>query len=164
MDLSKYNLEELFFTAIKAEISSHEAYSVLSNITKNAFLKNRLRFLADEELKHRNYLEAEYREQFPDRELSLPAFSPVPLPEIDISDETVPMSRILQQAMDAEMAAYEFYIEFAKYVPERKDLIRTLNYFAKMEMGHYEMLKLEQANAEEFENFDEFNPMMHSGP
>ena len=163
MDLSKYSLEELFITAIKAETDSQEAYSILSGITKNAFLKDRLKFLADEELKHKTFLEAEFKKQLPNVELVLPEYTPVPLPEIDVSDETVPMSQILQQAMDAEMAAYEFYIGFAKYVADKQDLVLTLGYFAKMEQGHYEMLKIEQASAEEFEEFDEYNPMMHIG-
>ncbi len=163
MDLSKYTLEELFITAIKAETDAHEAYSILSSITKNAFLKDKLKFLAGEELKHKSFLEIEFKKQLPNVELVLPEFSPVPLPEMDVSDETVPMSQILQQAIDAELAAYEFYMEFAKYVSDKQDLVLTLGYFARMEQGHYEMLKIEKASAEEFEEFDEYNPMMHIG-
>ena len=164
MDLSGYSLEELFQTAIKAEIDSREAYSVLSGITKNAFLKERLRFLADEELKHKEMLEQEFKKNIPDKELVLPEFTPVPMPEIDVSDETAPISKILQQAMDAELAAKEFYMEFANYVKENKQLVLTLGYFARMEQSHYEILKQEKASAEEFENYDEYNPMMHTGP
>ena len=164
MDLSKYSLEELFVTAIKAETDAHEAYSMLSGITKNAFLKDKLKFLASEEEKHKMFLETKFKKHLPNVELVLPEFSPVPLPEIDVSDESVPMSQILQQAMDAEMAAYEFYVEFAKFVHDKQDLVLTLGYFAKMEQGHYEMLKLEKASAEEFEEFDEYNPLMHVGP
>lgn len=163
MDLSKYTLEELFQTSIKAETDSREAYSILSGITRNAFLKDRLRFLSDEEEKHRIFLTDEFKKHLPDSEFVMPEYSPVPLPEIDVSDETVPMSQVLQQAMDAELAAYEFYTEFAKYVSDRQDLMLTLGYFAQMEQGHYELLKLEQANAERFEEFDEYNPMMHIG-
>ncbi len=164
MDLSKYSLEELFQTAIKAEIDSREAYSILSSITKNAFLKDRLKFLADEELKHKTMLEAEFKRHMPGTELVLPDFTPVPMPEIDVSDETMPISQVLQQAMEAELAAQEFYMEFAKYVQGKQELVITLGYFAKMEQGHYEILKLEKASAEEFENFDEYNPLMHVGP
>lgn len=164
MDLSKYSLEDLFITAIKAETDSQEAYSILSGITKNAFLKDRLKFLANEEEKHKLLLEKVFKEYVPDVKLVLPEYSPVPLPEIDVSDETVPMSQMLQQAMDAELAAYEFYMEFAKFMKENSKLERALEYFAKMEQGHYELLKLEKASAEEFEEFDEYNPLMHVGP
>ena len=164
MDLSIYSLEDLFFTAIKAEIDSREAYSILSGITKNAFLKDRLRFLSDEEEKHRTFLVNEFKKHVPGIEMNMPEYSPVPLPEIDVSDESVPISQMLQQAMDAEMAAHEFYIEFAKFVNDKKDLVLTLSYFAKMELGHYELLKIEKASAEEFEDYDEYNPLMHVGP
>ncbi|MCK5024839.1 MAG: ferritin family protein [Thermoplasmata archaeon] len=164
MDLSKYTLEELFVTAIKAEIDSREAYSILAGITKNAFLKDRLRFLADEEDKHQTFLEVKFKKHLPNIELTLPEYSPVPLPGIDVSDETVPISQILQQAMDAELAAYDFYVEFAKFVHDKHDLVLTLGYFAKMEQGHYELLKIEKASAEEFEEFDEYHPLMHAGP
>lgn len=163
MDLDKYTLEELFVTAIKAETDSREAYSILAGITKNAFLKDRLEFLAAEEEKHRLFLIGEFKKHLPNRELVLPEFSPVPLPEIDVSDETVPMSQVLQQAMDAEMAAYEFYTEFARHVTDKQELVLTLGYFARMEQGHYEMLKVEKASAEYFETYDEYNPMMHIG-
>ncbi|MCK5309017.1 MAG: ferritin family protein [Thermoplasmata archaeon] len=164
MDLSKYSVEELFITAIKAERDSQEAYSILSGITKNAFLKDRLKFLANEEEKHKQTLEKAFKEHVPDVKIVLPEYSPVPLPEIDVSDETVPISQILQQAMDAELAAYEFYMEFAKYMKEYPKLVRAFEYFAQMEQGHYELLKLEQASADEFEEFDEYNPLMHVGP
>ena len=164
MDLSKYSLEELFVTAIKAETDSREAYSILSGISKNAFLKERLRFLADEEAKHKEFLTGEFKKSLPGKELVLPEFSPVPMPEVDVSDDTVPISQILQQAMEAELAAKEFYQAFAEFVKEQQNLMWTLNYFAKMEQGHYELLKIERASALEFEEYDSYNPMMHLGP
>ena len=164
MDLSKYSLEDLFFTAIKAEIDSKEAYSIMAGITKNAFLKDRFRFLADEEQKHRSFLTQQYEVQFPNKALELPETSPVPLPDIDTNFERNPMSKIIQQAMEAERAAYEFYLSFAKFVKSDKDLAATLGYFARMEKSHYQMLKQEQEAAEEFEAFDDFNPLMHAGP
>ena len=163
MDLSKHSLEDLFFTAIKAEIDSKEAYSIMAGITKNAFLKDRFRFLADEEEKHRKYLSGEFKKQFPKTKLVLPEFSPVPLPEIHIKSENEPISKLIQQAMDAEKAAYEFYISFAKYVKNTQFSV-ALGYFARMEESHYDILKKEKATAEEFEAFDDFNPLMHAGP
>ena len=163
MDLRQFSLEDLFFTAIKAEVDSREAYSIMAGITRNAFLKDRFRFLADEEEKHREFLEVEYGKQFPKTEIVLPEVSPVPLPEIDIKSENIPLTVLLQQAMDAEKAAYDFYINFAKYVGNSPFAV-TLGYFAKMEQGHYELLKSEKAAEEEFETYDDFNPGMHLGP
>ena len=164
MNLSKYSLEDLFFTAIKAEIDSREAYSIMAGITKNAFLKDRFIFLAAEEEKHRRFLEGEFDKQLPGRKLKLPRVSPVPLPEINIQSENIPISVLLQQAMDAEKAAYDFYTSFAKYAKGNAQFSVTLGYFARMEESHYELLRQEKESAEEFEVFDDFNPGMHLGP
>lgn len=164
MDLNKFSLEDMFFTAIKAEIDSREAYSIMAGLTKNAFLKDRFAFLAAEEEKHRSFLDAEFHRQMPGKNLVLPEVSPVPLPEIRIEGHNMPMSKLLQQAMDAEKAAYAFYVDFAKYVKANTEFSTTLGYFARMEEGHYELLKREQESAEEFEAFDDFNPGMHLGP
>ena len=163
MELRNFSLEDLFFTAMKAEVDSREAYSIMAGITRNAFLKDRLRFLADEEEKHREFLESEFRTQFPETEILLPEVSPVPLPGIDIKSEGIPMTELLQQAMDAEKAAQEFYMDFAKYVGTSPFAV-TLGYFARMEEGHYELLKREKAAEDEFETYDDFNPAMHLGP
>jgi rubrerythrin len=164
MDLNGFTLEDLFLTAIKAEIDSKEAYSIMAGITKNAFLKDRFRFLADEEEKHRSFLTQQYELQFPKKNLVLPKVSPVPLPEIMVSGENMPMSELLQQAMDAEKAAYGFYTGFSKYVKASTELSVTLGYFARMEESHYHILKQELEAEREFEAFDNFNPLMHAGP
>ncbi|MDD4307315.1 MAG: ferritin family protein [Thermoplasmata archaeon] len=164
MDLSKFSLEELFFTAIKAEIDSREAYSIMAGITSNAFLKDRFKFLADEEDKHRSFLTQQFEVKFPERKLNLPEVSPVPMPEINIGGPNTPISTLLQQAMDAEKAAGAFYRDFAKYAKSDKEFSATLSYFARMEDSHYEVLKREKESAEEFEAYDDFNPGMHLGP
>lgn len=164
MNLGKYPLEDLFLSAIKAETDSREAYSIMAGITKNAFLKNRLMFLSDEEEKHRLTLEAEFMLRFRDKEIVLPDISPVPLPEIDIRSGNVPLSELFRQAMDAEKAARDFYLSFAKFAKDEQQLAIILRYFSKMEEGHYEILKREKASAEEFEAFDDFHPGMHLGP
>jgi rubrerythrin len=164
MDLSKFTLEDLFFTAIKAEIDSREAYSIMAGITHNAFLKDRFKFLADEEEKHRSFLTQQYEVQFPKKTMALPDVSPVPLPEIDMKDGHLPISDLLQQAMNAERAAYDFYLSFAEFVKLETALAMTLGYFARMEESHYQLLKQELEAEEEFESFDDFNPGMHLGP
>ena len=164
MNLSGLTLEELFFTAIKAEIDSREAYSIMAGITRNAFLKDRFRFLANEEEKHRSFLTQQYELQFRNKKLELPLVSPIPLPEIDTDRERNPLSKIILRAMDAERAAGEFYTDFAKFVDSDKDLAATLRYFARMEESHYQILKQELEAQQEFEAYDDFNPGMHLGP
>lgn len=163
MDLSSYSLEDLYLSAIKSEVESKAVYSKLAESVKNAFLKERMRFLAAEEERHREFLVRAYKGNFSAREPVLPGTSPVPLPEMIIPDEQVPLSEVLESAMNAEMAAHDLYISFAARLDDT-ELKKTLEYFALMEEGHYELLKVEKDNCLKFEDYDEYWPMMHVGP
>jgi rubrerythrin len=163
MDLSHFSREELFLSAIKSELDSREVYSRLSESVKNAFLKGRLTFLASEEEKHKAFLEDAFKREFPGKELVLPEKTPVPLPEIRIPDELVPLSEVLESAMNAELATQEFYNSFATQFPDGTDMRKTLEFFATMEMGHYKLLEIERDNMQRFESYDAYWPMMHIG-
>ena len=163
MDLSEYSLEDVFLAAIMSEVESKGVYVKLAERVKNAFLKERLMFLAAEEEKHREFLEKAYRQDFPGKEPALHGTSPVPLPNIIIPDDDVRTSEVLESAMRAELAAKDCYLAFAQQLddPVQK---RTLEYFALMEEGHYAILKVEKENSLKFEDYDEYWPMMHVGP
>lgn len=163
MDLAQFSKEELFISAIKSEVESCEIYSRLSESVKNAFLKDRLTFLASEEGKHRAFLEGAFKREFPGKELILPEKTPLPLPEIRIPDEMVPLSEVLESAMNAELASQEFYNSFAAQFPDDTDMRKTLELFATMEMGHYRLLEMERDNMQRFESYDAYWPMMHTG-
>ena len=102
MDLSICSLEDLILTALKSEIDSEAAYLKLADRVENFMLKDRLKFLAGEEEKHRAFFERLYKKNFSDKEIVLPEESPVPLPQIKIDTENMPMSEILESAMQAE--------------------------------------------------------------
>ena len=53
VDLKKYTLEELLLAAMKSEIESHTVYTTIADQVKNGLLKDKLKFLAKEEEKHR---------------------------------------------------------------------------------------------------------------
>ncbi|MCK5609576.1 ferritin family protein [Candidatus Pacearchaeota archaeon] len=163
MDLSNYSKEELFLSAIKSEVESNDVYSKLADSVKNAFLKDKLKFLASEEAKHRQLLETGYKNEFPAKEISLPDKTYVPLPELLIPDEAVPVSEVLEAAMTAEQAAQEFYSAFSEQYPDDSDMKKTLLYFANMELGHYKILEVEKENMLKYEAYDEYWPMMHIG-
>ena len=163
MDLGAYNNEELFFSAIRAEIGSKEVYQKLADGVNNAFLKDKLKFLASEEDKHRSFLENAYLTEFPGRDIELPGSSPVPLPEISLPNESVPVSEVIESAMKAELAAQEFYLAFAESLEDNPELVKTLKYFASMELGHYNILEVELKNIETYEEYDDYWPMMHAG-
>ena len=164
MNIARYTLESLFLAALRSEVDSNAVYTALADRVRNAVLKDRLKFLAGEEEKHRAILEKAYSNNFPDKSLMIPEKSPVPLPEVNVSDESMRISEVLLAAMEAEKAAEEFYKEFSKRFDKGTELRKTLEYFAMMEEGHYEILNVERNNSLEFENYDEYWPMMHSGP
>jgi rubrerythrin len=164
MDLSKYTEEDLLLSAIKSEVDSNEVYSKLSEGVKNFYLKEKLRFLASEEEKHREFLESLFKNKIPGKEIVLPQKTPVPLPELKIEHENVPISEILERAMKAEKAAQDFYFCLAERFSVNSDVKKMLYYFATMELGHYKILDIERKNALNFEHYDQVWPMMHAGP
>ena len=163
-NLELYSTEDLILTSLKSEIDSKSTYLKIRDSVKNAVLRDKMSFLANEEEKHRSFFENLYKKSYPNKTIILPKTSPVPLPEIKITDEMAPLSEVLQQAMDAEVAAHDFYIEISKRCMEEKDMFNMLNYIADMEMGHYKLFEIEKENSIKFESYDDSWPMMHIGP
>ncbi len=164
IDFSIYDLKDLLTAAIKSEIDSKNLYLQLSKKVKNYLLKDKLKFLAKEEGLHQATITKMYKQEFPRKELTIPKETPVPLPEVKITDEDIPISKILGQAMEAEKAAHDFYQELSKFFEKDIKIKNTLNYFATMEMGHYKILEVEKQSMESYEEADEYWPMMHIGP
>jgi rubrerythrin len=164
MDLKKFTLEDLLLAAIKSEVESNAVYTKIANNVKNGLLKDKMEFLAKEEEKHRMFIEHIYKKKYPKKLLMLPSKTPVPLPEIMIPDEDVPLSTVLKSAMQAEQASYEFYNELAKQFTDDPMTHNTLTYFADMERQHYKILEIEKESMERFEEADVYWPMVHAGP
>ena len=163
MDLSSFDLEELFLAAIKSEIDSNKLYLKIAKKTKNGLLEDKLKFLADEEEKHRLFIEDIYRNYYPGNKIIIPKSSPVPIPETKIS-ESSPLSALLKEAMNAEQSASEFYKSLAGRFEQGSRLNNTLLYFSDMEMEHYRILEMEKESMERFEEGDVYWPMVHAGP
>jgi rubrerythrin len=164
MDISTYSKEDLILTAMKSEIESKDVYAQLAGSVENFMLKDRLEFLAGEEEKHRTFFEWMFKKEYPDKEIRLPDKSPVPLPRVRIDTEQVQLSDILSDAMQAEMAAHDFYTELSEQYDRDPEVKVMLLYIAHMELGHYKILEVEKSNTEKFEDFDFEWPMMHVGP
>lgn len=163
MDLTEYNMEDLLLAAIKSEINANEVYTMLAEGVKNAFLKDKLSFLAEEEKKHEETIRRTFSETFPGKEIVLPEETPVPLPDIIIPNERGPLSQVLESAMGAEMAAHDYYTKLSDFF-DNPNTKATLTYLAAMEKGHYLLLEIEKEYAKRFEEFDVYEPMMHAGP
>ena len=164
MDLSNFDIEELLLAAIKSEADSNNLYKKMSKRTKNGLLQDKLLFLAKEEEKHRLFVEEIYKNHFPGNRIELPKKSPVPLPEIKLTDNEMPMSILLKSAMDAEKSASEFYKSLANRFEEGTKIFNTLLYFSDMEIGHFKILEMEKESMERFEQSDVYWPMVHAGP
>ena len=164
MDLKAYTLEQLFQSAIKSEQESTMLYSGLADRVKNYFLKEKLRYLSQEEEKHEKILIHEFAKNLPDTELIIPDTTPVPLPDVKVTDESVPISQIIDGAMAAELAAKDFYLSMKEFFKEGDTILRTLDYFSAMEMAHYDLLKIERENLVQFEEYDSYWDMMNIGP
>jgi len=164
MDLKIYSLEDLLLTAMKAESEAKNLYSKLSNRVENFLLKDRLNFLSNEEAKHQRFFEYLFQQDFPDKPFTLIAKSPVPLPKVNIDSEGIPISKILEEAMQAEKAAYDFYIGISEHFEKKPDIKKMLHYIASMEMGHFRIIEIEKENAEKFEGYNMDYPLMHVGP
>jgi rubrerythrin len=164
MDLASFGEQELILTAMKSEVESRDFYSGFADRVRNFLLKEKLDFLSGEEEKHRTYFENMYRDRYPGEKLELPGISPVPLPQLKISSESVPISELFTQAMDAEMAARDFYTGLAERLLGNEQVKKTVLYIAAMEMGHYKLLEVERESADKYEDFDVEWPLTHVGP
>jgi len=163
MDLSEFNLEDLLLSAMKSEEESNKLYIKMAKNTKNGLLKDKLEFLANEEEKHKIFIEEIYMNHFPEKELNLPEKTPVPLPEVQYSEDT-PMSKLLSHAMNAEKAASDFYKNLSSRFEKGSKIHNTLMYFSDMEIGHLKILEMEKESMERFEEGDIYWPMVHVGP
>ena len=161
MDLNIYSLENLLLAAIKSEVESEKVYVNLSNKFKNAFLKDKLKFLAGEEAKHRIFVESVYKKTFKDKAIILPEKISVPLPEIKTDG---PVSEVFLSAMQAEKATYDFYNSLSEKFADDTSIKQTVIYLATMEMGHYKLLELEKETIDKYEDYDTSWPMIHIGP
>lgn len=164
MDLQSYTMEQVFQAAIKSEKESTKVYADLAAMVRNVFLKEKLMFLSSEEEKHRTLLEGEFEKHLPGKECVLPETSPVPLPELVVPDESIPLTEVIDSAMKAELAAKDFYLSMKEFFKDDDEINPMLDYFASMEMGHYQMLSIERENIAQFEDYDSYWEMMNIGP
>jgi rubrerythrin len=88
----------------------------------------------------------------------------VPLPAISFKDEMAPLSEIFAQAMKAEQAAHDFYLQLSELFNDDFEKKNLLLYFSMMEMGHFKLLELEKINLERLEEYGEEQEMIHVGP
>ncbi|MEM4121324.1 MAG: ferritin family protein [Thermoplasmata archaeon] len=155
------NLKELLEMALRAEIDSNNIYNEYSERVKNSILKEKFKFLANEESKHKVLIENIIKMKFPGEEITVPESTEVPLPVIKIS-ENDPISKLLIQAMNVEKETSKFYENIAKNLDYETGAL--MRYLSAVEMSHYYFLEAEKEIALKFEDYDQYFEMMHVGP
>ena len=155
------NLKELLEMALRAEIYSNNIYNEYSESVKNSILKEKFKFLANEESKHKVLIENIIKMKFPGEEITVPESTEVPLPVIKIS-ENDPISKLLIQAMNVEKETSKFYENIAKNLDYETGAL--MRYLSAVEMSHYYFLEAEKELALRFEDYDQYFEMMHVGP
>jgi len=149
--IENYGLDELLLVGIKSEIEAEATYMKVAENVKNPFLKERLEFLAKEEGKHRAFLENLFKERYPGRRIELPEKSGIALPEIRLYGEDGTMRDVLvvlDDAMEAEKGAYEFYNSLAERFTDEK-MRKIVKHLALMEMDHFQILEMERRDLAE---------------
>lgn len=155
-------LQDMIAVAIRAEMESQEAYYALADQMQNFVLKDKFRFLGAEEEKHKAILENVFKETFPTEAIELPGDSGVPKADVHIREGNL-LSDILEQAMNGEKKAEEFYKEMAPFFEDKK-MQNLIRYLANIESGHHYFLNIEREMALENEDYWVAHDMMHAGP
>jgi len=145
-------------TAIYNEQSAFDFYTGLSEIIKNKSGKKKFEFLASDEKRHRELLEAHYKKTTEGKEFP---FDParVKIIKVEVRDNTT-AAEALDIGIKAEKEAYEFYSKSAEDTqdPDAKKMFLML---AEQEDRHYNLLTAEkQSLTGQFYWFDAGTPGM----
>jgi rubrerythrin len=154
---------EVYGVAIRSEIDAARAYQHMAMLVESRDGKRKLKFLRDEEVKHRAMLEQMYRTEYPDVALKLPDKGLAPMLSAAI-EKDAPITRLYELAMEAEQASEKFYADAAEK-SESQSGKRLLSYLSGMERGHYYLLKAEYDLMAEFDRFSSYKKfsMEHIG-
>ena len=138
---SEMNALEALSLAIYNEQSAYDFYTKLSDTIKNQSGKEKFKFLAADERRHRKLLEGHYQKLAGGKEFP---FDPgkVKAVEVDVRDNTT-ASEALDIGIKAENEAYQFYRKSGAETkdPEAKKMFLML---AEEEDRHYNILNAEK--------------------
>jgi rubrerythrin len=166
--IRSFTVLEILGIAIQSEIESAKYYKHIKRLVKSPLLKDKLNFLAVEEIKHKHILFEYYKSKFPEVRLSMPISSSVPRPLIPKKGK-VPVSVLLGAALKAEKESEKFYTMMLKYVNDAQGML-LLRYLAKVESSHYHILKnevelIEQGKrVKEMRSLYQTDEIIHVGP
>jgi len=132
---------EILAVAIESEVDAAAFYTRLQERVRNEILLQKLKFLAFEEVKHREVLEKLFGQRF----AGLPRTAPegVRLPRLSglLAGEPTVFS-LFEAALKAEEASEAFYNDAAKVITDEAGQ-RILAYLARVERSHQAIIKSE---------------------
>lgn len=147
--MQQVSMEEVLHQAILREEIAHSFYTNLINIVGDKVSKDTLSCMANEELKHKEFLEKYKRGEIQGASLDLKKVVDGKVVEaLGPPDITEPLEHkdIFLVAAEREKASYEFYTEFAELQPEG-ELKRVLLKLAQEELAHKEKAEYLYCNA-----------------
>lgn len=161
---TKLSSLEVFGIAIRSELDAARAYQHMIDKVESKEVKRKLRFLRDEERKHRMLLEEMYAREFKGIKLEMPAKGLAPKLTAAVEKDT-PVLKLFELAMEAEQIAEKFYAD-AVSRSESQSGRKLLGYLGGMERGHYFLLKSEFDLMQQFDKFQSYQKfsLEHLGP
>lgn len=160
----KLSALDIYGVAVRSEIEAAQAYLRMMHSVTRSDVKRKLRFLRDEERKHRTLLEEMYRQEFPDVKLELPDQGLAPRLQAAL-DADAALDRLFELATAAEKTSEQFYAEAAER-SESQSGRKLMAYLSGMERGHYFILKSEYDLMMEFDRLASYKKftLEHLGP
>jgi rubrerythrin len=161
---SKLSSLEVYGIAIRSEIEAARAYEHMATKFEARDIRRKLRFLRDEERKHRAMLEEMYQHDFSEVKLELPDKGLAPKLAVAIQQDS-PVQKLFELAMDAEKLSEDFYADAAA-ASESQSGRKLLMYLSGMERGHYFLLKSEYDLMTQFDRYQSYKKFSqeHLGP
>ncbi len=139
--LDELTFKEILGFSIVSERVSMKAYLDFADGAVGELQEKKFKKLAGEEEMHEEELIKIHKKEFGDAEIKFPKDKELPPHEADIDVRTTEsMIESLEVARQNELNANKIYKYLAKEKPLYKD---TFEHLAKMEMDHYETLKVE---------------------
>jgi rubrerythrin len=151
--IAKLPVKKLLGYAIRSEADANKVYARMASRVKNQLLKEKFQLLALEEKKHKDILLRLFASMWGGEKPDIPkVVDKRLLPAISIKPSSS-LADILNQAMNAEKSAREFYASLSEKIlaPNRQMLM----YLSKVENTHFLMLKGEYILALQFEDYAE---------
>jgi len=153
LSIAKQPVKKLLGYAVRAEADANKIYTRMADRVRNLLLKEKFQLLALEEKKHKDILLRLFASMWGGEKPEIPkVVDKRLLPAVTIKPSST-LAEILNQAMNAEKSAREFYASLAKKIQAQNR--QMLMYLSKVENTHYLMLRSEYILALQFEDYAE---------